>query len=200
MDEVQASDSLSGAELRQASFPQARRGYDRRAVHAFLDRVADWVEAQAGGGSADPGLTSELEKVGERTAGILTAAEEAAAKLRREAKEYADDFRQNAEEETRKTTLNASQRADEMIAEAESKAEGIIDEAIARRRKLNQSITSLTERRDEIADEAQRLADELLGAVDAVRAGEPIDQPEELEPVEGEQDPDATPPEGSPRH
>jgi len=176
MDEVQAGDSLSGGELRQASFPQSRRGYDRAAVHAFLDRVADWVEARAGEGNADPGLTDELEKVGERTAGILTAAEEAATKLRREAKEYADEFRENAEEETRKTTLNASQRADELISEAESKAESIIDEAIARRRRLNQAVTSLVERREEVAEETQRLADQLLEAVEAVRLDEPLEE------------------------
>ena len=58
MDQVQASDSLSGAELRQARFPQSRRGYDPESVHAFLDRVADWVESRAGAANADPGVTS----------------------------------------------------------------------------------------------------------------------------------------------
>ena len=177
MDEVHGSDSLSSAELRQARFPQSRRGYDRESVHAFLDRVADWVEAR-GGASADPALTNELEKIGERTAGILTAAEEAATELRREAQEYADALRSEAEDETRKTKLNASQKADELISEAESKAEGIIDEAIARRRRLNQAVTSLIERRGEIADEAQRLADQLLEAVDDVRGDEPVDEAE----------------------
>ena len=176
MDQVQASDSLSGAELRQARFPQSRRGYDPESVHAFLDRVADWVESRAGAANADPGVTSELEKVGERTAGILTAAEEAAAKLRTEAKEYADELRQDAEDETRKVKLNAGQKADELITEAESKAEAIIDEAIARRRRLNQAVTSLVERREEIAEETQRLADQLLEAVEAVRLDEPIEE------------------------
>jgi DivIVA domain-containing protein len=178
MDQVQASDSLSGAELRQARFPQSRRGYDPEAVHAFLDRVADWVESRAGGANADPGVTSELEKVGERTAGILTAAEEAAAKLRTEAKDFADELRKDAEDETRKVKLNASQKADELISEAESKAEAIIDEAIARRRRLNQAVTSLVERREEIAEETQRLADQLLEAVDAVRLDEPVEEEE----------------------
>jgi cell division initiation protein len=201
MDEVQASDSLSGAELRQARFPQSRRGYDREAVHAFLERVAEWVDAHAGS-SADPGLTSELEKVGERTAGILTAAEEAAAKLRTEAKEFADELQRSAEEEARMTKLNASQKADEIISEAEAKAEGIIDEAIARRRRLNQAVTSLIERREEIAEETQRLADQLLEAVESVRLDEPIPEREvdagPAEPTDlPDEDPDATPPDGS---
>jgi DivIVA domain-containing protein len=182
MDDVQANDSLSGAELRQARFPQSRRGYDRESVHAFLDRVADWVEARTA--ASDPGVTSELEKVGERTAGILTAAEEAAAKLRSEAKEYADELRKAAEEESRKAKLNASQKADELISEAEAKAEGIIDEAIARRRRLNQAVTSLIERREEIAEEAQGLADQLLEAVEAVRIDEPPEEADEAEEAE----------------
>jgi DivIVA domain-containing protein len=206
MDELQADDSLSGAELREARFPQSRRGYDREAVHAFLDRIADWVEARGGGVKADPGVTSELEKVGERTAGILTAAEEAAAKLRTEAKEYADGLRKSGEDEARKTKLNASQKADEIISEAEAKAEAIIDEAIARRRRLNQAITSLLERRDDIAAETQRLADLLLEAVDAVRVEEPVEPDiaaavdvEEEEQEEAEVDDQAaTPPESSP--
>ena len=193
MDQVQASDSLSGAELRQARFPQSRRGYDPESVHAFLDRVADWVESRAGGANADPGVTSELEKVGERTAGILTAAEEAAAKLRTEAKDFADELRQDAEDETRKVKLNASQKADELISEAESKAESIIDEAIARRRRLNQAVTSLVERREEIAEETQRLADQLLEAVDSIRTEEAAEEaegsvaPEDGEPLEAEE-------------
>jgi predicted transcriptional regulator len=72
--------------------------------------------------------------------------------------------------------LNAGQKADELITEAESKAEAIIDEAIARRRRLNQAVTSLVERREEIAEETQRLADQLLEAVEAVRLDEPIDE------------------------
>jgi cell division initiation protein len=168
MEERNPADVLKPTDIRDARFPQARRGYDRNAVHAFLDRVAEWVEAGTGETEASPELTSEIEKVGERTAGILTAAEEAAAKLRREAKEYAEGIRASAEEESRKIRLNASQKADELIAEAEGKAEHIIDEAIVRRRRLNQAVTTLIERRDEIAEEARDLADRLLEAVGAI--------------------------------
>jgi DivIVA domain-containing protein len=187
-DEQVSGAQLRGDELREASFPQALRGYDREAVHAFLDRVADWVEGKAGAAAqAAPEVRDELEKVGERTAGILTAAEEAAANLRADAEEHARQLRTRAEEETRKARLNASQRADELITEAETKAEKIIDDAIARRRSLNQAITSLAQRKDEIAGEAQRLADELLEAVDALRSGETAEEAGEAlaeEPVD----------------
>jgi DivIVA domain-containing protein len=171
---VPPSAELPSADLlRSASFPQAFKGYDRDAVHAFLDRVAEWMEHGAAGiQQAGPDVRRELERVGERTAGILTAAEEAASKLRAEASDYAASLKETADEELRKATADANRKAEELVAQAESKAERIVDEAIARRRGLNQAISSLVERRDEIAEEVQRLADELLSAVDGLRAEE----------------------------
>ena len=173
-------DPLSGEEVRRATFPQALRGYDRQAVHDLLDRVADWMEGGAGAVSnAAPGVRDEIAKVGERTAGILNAAEDAAGKLRDEAVEYAERLRADAEDESRKARLNASQKMDEMIADAETKSQKIIDDAISRRRQLNLAISSLLDRRDEIAADATRLAEELLSAVEDLRSpsrgGEPVD-------------------------
>jgi DivIVA domain-containing protein len=188
---------LSGEEVRRATFPQALRGYDRQAVHDMLDRVADWMEGGAGAVSnAAPGVRDEIAKVGERTAGILNAADDAARKLRDEAVEYAERLRADAEDESRKARLNASQRMDEMIADAESKAQKIIDDAIARRRQLNLAISSLIDRRDEIAADATRLGEELLAAVEDLRSpsrgGEPADaepideEPADTEPIDDE--------------
>jgi len=172
-------DPLSGEEVRRATFPQALRGYDRQAVHDMLDRVADWMEGGAGAVSnAAPGVRDEIAKVGERTAGILNAAEDAARKLRDEAVEYAERLRADAEDESRKARLNASQKMDEMIADAETKSQKIIDDAVSRRRQLNLAISSLIDRRDEIAADATRLAEELLSAVDDLRSpshGDPVD-------------------------
>lgn len=182
MEEAGAGGRITSREVREASFPQARRGYDREAVHAFLDRVAQWVEDTAGGPAGGKrGLTSEFARVGERTGDILTAAEDAATKLRNDAKEYAQRLRTATDEETRKLKLNAAQKADELVAEAESKAERMIEEAIARRRRLNQAVASLLQRRDEIADEAQRLADQLLEAVESMRTEESLEVEDEVE-------------------
>lgn len=182
---------LSGEELRRATFPQALRGYDREAVHSLLDRVADWVEQSAGKLSGQaPQMKQELAKVGERTAGILTAAEETAQRMRDEAAEYAERLRADADDEARKAKLNASQRMDEMIRDAEQKAERIINEAIARRRKLNQAISGLVERRDEIAGDVHRLAEDLLDAVEAIKGEDPSSTELEAAPKEDE---DGTP-------
>jgi DivIVA domain-containing protein len=190
-----APGDLSGEEVRRATFPQALRGYDRQAVHDLLDRVADWMEGTAGTvSSATPGVREELARVGERTAGILTAAEEAARNLREEAADYAERLRADAEDESRKARLNASQKMDEMIAGAEEKSQAIIDQAIARRRQLNVAISSLIDRRDEIAADATRLAEELLAAVDELRRSDPRDEAEEpmVPGTEGEADGEVT--------
>jgi len=168
---------LSARELRRATFPQVLRGYDREAVHALLDRVAEWVEQGAGqAGERAPAMREELAKVGERTAGILTAAEEAAQSMLEEATEYAQRLRAEAEDEARGARLNSGQRMDEMVAAAEAKAERMMEDAIARRRGLNQAISSLIERRDEIANDVVRLGEELLDAVDALREADPPEE------------------------
>jgi DivIVA domain-containing protein len=181
-------DPLSGEEVRRATFPQALRGYDRQAVHDLLERVADWMEGGAGAVSnAAPGVRDEIAKVGERTAGILNAAEDAAGKLRDEAVAYAERLRADAEDESRKARLNASQKMDEMIADAEAKSQKIIDDAVSRRRQLNLAISSLLDRRDEIAEDATRLAEELLSAVEDLRSPSRDDEPVDAEPVDDEQ-------------
>jgi DivIVA domain-containing protein len=170
MEETPSAESLNSTTFREASFPVALGGYNRAAVRAFLDRVADWLD-ERGGGVVDP-LTSEFAKVGERTSGILTAAEEAAARLRADAKDYAERLRADVEEEARMARLNASQKADEIVADAEAKAEQMIEDALARRRRLNQAVSSLAERRDEITGQVAQLADELFAAVEAIRSSE----------------------------
>lgn len=162
---------IDAQELRRAKFPQAIRGYDRNAVHELLDYVADYLEHPPGAvADREPDVRRELERIGERTAGILTAAEEAAEKLREEAREYAEKVRREADEEARATRLEASRKAEEIVNEAEARAERIIDEAIARRRKLAARLDALAQRRDEVAEEIARLAEELMTAADALRS------------------------------
>ncbi len=173
MDEP--TDQVSGEEVRGATFPQVLRGYDRGAVHAFLSKIADRVENGANpvARAAPAAIKDELAKVGQRTAGILTAAEDVAANLRDEAKEYGERLRAGAEDEARRALLGASQKADEIVAAAEARGNQIIDEAIARRRDLNDAIADLLDRRDEIANEAMRVADDLAAAVEALRSSNP---------------------------
>jgi DivIVA domain-containing protein len=67
--------------IRSATFNVARRGYDRREVDTFLQRLADWLEGGGEDQAHSEFVQRELERIGERTAKVLTAAGEAAAAL-----------------------------------------------------------------------------------------------------------------------
>ena len=217
MDDAQPSEPVSSEELRQASFPSARKGYDRAAVHELLDRVANSLDARGEvqpADGAEAGLDGEFAKVGERTAGILTAAEEAAAKLRSEAKEHAERLRaeaqehadrvrsqaeelakrarteaekarSSAQEEAGRAREAAEKKSKEIVAAAEAKAEGIIEDTVKRRRGMDEAVASLIQRRHEIAEEAQRLANELLEMVDSLREQAPFEDGAAGEPAAG---------------
>lgn len=90
-------DQDSVERIRSATFNMARRGYDRRQVDTFLQQLADWLE----GGGEDQAhselMQRELERIGRRTAKVLTVAGEAADALKAdaeaEAREALDEAR-----------------------------------------------------------------------------------------------------------
>jgi DivIVA domain-containing protein len=87
--------------IRSATFNVARRGYDKREVDGFLASLADWLEGGGGDMARSEVVHHELERIGQKTGEILTAAEDAAESLRAdgeaEAREILDDARVKAE-------------------------------------------------------------------------------------------------------
>ena len=104
-------DQTSLDRIRNATFPAAKRGYDKHEVEKFLARLADWLETGAGDESRSDTVKRELERVGERTGAILAQAEESAQQIRAE-----------AEEEARGTVNTANMQAEETRAEADKYA------------------------------------------------------------------------------
>jgi DivIVA domain-containing protein len=92
-------DRLSVDRIRRATFPVGRRGYSKRAVDRFLDRVADWLETGTGDPARADLLRSDLARVGRRTAAILLEAEAEARRLRTEAEREAARIVRRAREE-----------------------------------------------------------------------------------------------------
>src|SRR5581483_6791560 len=56
-------DETSLDRIRNATFPTARRGYDKQEVEKFLGRLADWLETGAGDETRSDTVKRELEKV-----------------------------------------------------------------------------------------------------------------------------------------
>jgi len=102
-------DQTSLDRIRNATFPSARRGYDKHEVEKFLARLADWLETGGGDESRSDTVKRELERVGQRTGAILAQAEESAQQIRAE-----------AEEEARGTINEATVKAEEIRSETDT--------------------------------------------------------------------------------
>jgi DivIVA domain-containing protein len=177
-------DETSIDRIRNATFPSARRGYDKHEVEKFLARLADWLETGAGDESRSDVVKRELEKVGERTGAILAQAEESAQQIRGEAEDeargtvnaanmeaaetrgaadtYAGETRASADSYARQTREQAEQDATSSKVVADQQARETIEAAQAQARRL---IEEGTQRREDteavIADLVRRRNDVL---------------------------------------
>jgi DivIVA domain-containing protein len=178
-------DQTSLDRIRNATFPSARRGYEKREVEKFLARLADWLETGGGDESRSDTVKRELERVGQRTGAILSQAEESAEQIRAEAEEearasvaeasataektrsevnsYAGETRSAADAYAGETRKKADQEAGETRAEAEQEARETITAAQEKARRI---VEEGTRRRQDIeaviADLVSR-RDDVLG-------------------------------------
>ena len=144
--------------IRSATFAISRKGYDKREVERFLNKLADWLEAGGGDQARSDLVKRELGRVGEKTARILSEAEDSAEQLRTEAeqeatgtlnrareqaassKESADEYaartRQTADKYAEKTRHEADRGAQEMMARATQEARKTVDDAQSKARRI----------------------------------------------------------------
>jgi DivIVA domain-containing protein len=107
------------ADVRDASFPGAVRGYDRAAVDAYVKRVNTVIAELEVSRSPQAAVRHALDRVGRQTSGIL-----------QRARETADEMSASAWAEADRTTARANAKAEEINARANAEAE----DAIARAR------------------------------------------------------------------
>ena len=141
--------------LRTATFPTARRGgYDTEAVDAYLRELADWLETGGTDQTRAALIQREMERVGERTGGVLSAAQKSANGLLAESKaeaaetktvaereagearssadEYSLETRRAADEHVRLSAEAAAREASDLRARSEAEAQEKIGRADAR--------------------------------------------------------------------
>ena len=63
--------------IRSATFPVGRRGYEKREVDRFLNKLADWLETGGGDQTRAELVRRDLERIGEQTGRIITDAHDA---------------------------------------------------------------------------------------------------------------------------
>src|SRR5918996_2525020 len=88
--------------IRTATFPVARRGYDKREVDRFLVKVAEWLETGGDDDSRRQLLRAELERIGQETGKILV-----------DAHDVGEGIRQRAEAEGQQIIAQANADADD---------------------------------------------------------------------------------------
>jgi DivIVA domain-containing protein len=173
--------------IRSATFSISRKGYDKREVERFLGKLADWLEAGGGDQARSDLVKREVERVGEKTARILSEAEDSAEEIRTEAQEEAAQTLERARAKASETRESAEEHARRAVDEAQAKARRILEEGTKRRGEVETVISDLVRRRDALLADVEQLTLELRAAVSAhtPRPGsDPFATPAELDPAE----------------
>lgn len=105
--------------IRSATFNVSRRGYEKREVDRFLTRLAEWLETGGIDDVRSGSVKRELERVGEKTASILSTAEDTAQGMRAEAEAEAESTLRAAKDAAKKVRGDADDYARTARAEAE---------------------------------------------------------------------------------
>jgi DivIVA domain-containing protein len=141
--------------IRSATFSISRKGYDKREVERFLNKLADWLEAGGGDQARSDLVKRELERVGEKTARILSEAENSAEQLRTEAQEEAVSTLNRAKEQATSTR----QAADEYAARTRQTADQYRDKTRQEAERIAQELrATATQEAREMSDDAQSKA------------------------------------------
>jgi DivIVA domain-containing protein len=162
-------------DIRDPSFPAVVRGYERRAVDAYVERVNGLIAELQISGSPRAAVRHALDRVGEQTSGILQhargTAEEITASAREEAeeataraKEEAQDITTGAQRQAGDTISRASAEADELLASARSEADEILVRA------NDQSENTLARARIDAEGRARQVEEEIASLRDDAEA------------------------------
>ena len=130
--------------LREADFPLAVRGYDRRAVDEFLEEVTALVNELEGRQLRERVVQRALDEVGEQTAGILQRANETADELTTRSRSQAEGRLQRAEREAELAKAEADKYAEQVAVDTRK----------------------LWAEREQLLEEVRRLADEVLATAE----------------------------------
>jgi DivIVA domain-containing protein len=159
-----AVDDTSLERIRKATFPAERRGYDKREVEKFLNRLADWLETGGGDQARSDTVRRELERVGQRTGAILAEAEQSAQEIRVEAEQEAQELRARATADADQTRKQADAYAAEARAGADAYANETREEADAYATEKRQGAS---EDAEESKTQAEQESRETIAAAEA---------------------------------
>jgi DivIVA domain-containing protein len=159
------------ADIRDVSFPASVRGYDRRAVDAYIQRVNRVIAELEVTRSPQAAVRHAVDRVADQTKALLQQARESAEKITTSAREEADEIMATAKAEAAELVVNASTEADQARAEAEqavADAAAKADDIVARSRAEAENIIARS--REEAAERLQRSEQEIAALQDQAEA------------------------------
>lgn len=153
------------ASIRNVSFPVARRGYEPRAVDAYVTQINRLIAELEATHSPRDAVAHALERTeGERNA-ILTQAHERGAEIVAAAQGQAEELTATARAEAADIVVNASSaadgakaEADDHVAQANAEAERIVADS---RAQAAEQVRLAQEQIENLRNEAQAWLDEL---------------------------------------
>jgi DivIVA domain-containing protein len=166
------------ADILDVSFPVSVRGYDRRAVDAYVERVNRLIAELKVSASPPAAVRHALEQAGEKVQGLLQAAREAAEQITASARQETEESTARAKAEAAEFVVNTSAEADRVKAEAEeliANARTEADETLARAKAEASELlaeagaeahNTLARSRAEAEERLQRLQEELTALRD----------------------------------
>lgn len=150
------------AEVRDVSFPVSLRGYSKRAVDVYVERVNRVIAELEVSRSPRSAVRHALHRVTEQVDGILDRAREAAEQITASAREEAEESIARAKAEAAEIVVSASTEADrtkaegeELLAKAKSEANSILT------RSRTEADEIVAQARAEAAEHSQRSEQEL---------------------------------------
>jgi DivIVA domain-containing protein len=163
--------------LREADFPLSLRGYSRPEVDRFLGETAEWVEQLMQRGADASAVQSELSRVGEQTAGILSAAEDTARRMRAEAADEVEKARAAARDHAARMRAEAESYAEAKCSDADREATAArtaLKEDLRRSRieasaKVEKMVREAEARAEQIVEDALRRRDRLNAATEQLK-------------------------------
>jgi DivIVA domain-containing protein len=181
----------ASSEIAEVSFPISVRGYDRRAVDAYVSRVQDVFAELEATRSPEAAVKQALAQVGEQTKRILEQAGETAEQITGTAERKAEDSTARTEQEAASVAAAAKAEAAEIVARSQADSEATIagarkkaadhlqsaraettamrEEAEARLRELQADTESIRRERSQLLNDLHQLSarvEEVAGAAD----------------------------------
>jgi len=148
------------------SFPVSVRGYDRRAVDAYTQRVNRVIAELNVRASPPAAVRHALEQAEEKVQGLLKAAREAAEEITASAQREAEESTARAKAEAAELVVNTSAEADRVKAEADeliANARTEADDTVAKTKaEADETIADARAKAQDTLARAQAEADERL--------------------------------------